>query len=292
TVNLPESSARLLALAMKEGIETAFTSELIRSNSLACPDPEMENWPWQVKVRALGPFEVWKDGEKIQSARKARQKPFELLKAVITLGCRNVSERAVADMLWPEAEGDAAHSAFATTLHRLRQLLGFEGFLELKNGKLALDSRCCWVDAWAFEAALKRAEASLKAGAVQKALGEIDAAFGLYGGDFLSSDAETPWTVQARDKLKERFCRVILAASEVLLASGKTAQAVEYLSSGLTVDPSAEGLCQRLLEINVRSGRRAEALALYQKLKESMAQKHGLEPAPATKAIIESFFRK
>jgi len=287
TVNLPETSAALLALAMKKGVETAFAGELIRSNALACPDPGMEEWPWQVKVRALGPFEVWKDGEKVQFTRKAQQKPFELLKAVISLGCRGVSERAVSDLLWPEAEGDAAHSAFATTLHRLRQLLDGNKLLELKNGRLTLDFRYCWVDAWALEAALKRAEASFKAGSTPDAHGETDTALALYRGEFLSSDLEAPWTAQTRERLKERFCKVILKAAESLTSEGKPAQAAEYLQSGLSADPSAEGVCQRLLEILLSSGRRPEALALYEKLRVSMAQKHGLEPAPATKAIIE-----
>lgn len=292
TVNLPESSARLLAVAVKAGMEPGFTRDLIRSNALVCPDPEEENWPWQLKVRALGPFEVWKGEEKIQFTRKAQQKPFELLKAVITLGCKAVSERAVADMLWPEAEGDAAHSAFSTTLHRLRQLIGAEKALELKNGKLTLDAHCCWVDAWALEAVLKRAEKTLKAGDAEPALKDIDTALKLYKGDFLAADADTPWTVHARERFKERVCKVILEVAESLMSNGKAAKAAEYLQTGMTIDRCAEGLCQRLLAIHMDSGRRLEALALYENLRESLLVKLGVEPAPVTKAIIECLIRK
>jgi DNA-binding SARP family transcriptional activator len=292
TVNLPGSSARLLAVAVKAGVEPGFTGELIRSNSLVCPDPEIENWPWQLKVRSLGHFEVWKDEEKIQFTRKAQQKPFELLKAVITLGCRAVGERAITDMLWPDAEGDAAHSAFATTLHRLRQLIGGDKVLELKNGKLTLDARYCWIDAWALEAALKKAEISARAGLTENALKHIDDALGLYRGDFLEADGDIPWTAQARERLKERACKVILAAAERLISGGKTREAAEYLQAGIEVDGCAEALCQRLLEIYKNSGRRLEALALYEKLKSSLSAKLGVEPAPATRAIIESLTGK
>jgi len=292
TVNLPESSARLLAVAVKNEVEPGFTAELIRSNSLVCPDPGIENWPWQLKVRALGHFEVWKDEQKIQFTRKAQQKPFELLKAVITLGCRAVGERAITDMLWPDAEGDAAHSAFATTLHRLRQLIGGEKVLELKNGKLTLDSRYCWIDAWALESALKKAEASTKGGLPENALKHIDYALGLYRGDFLEADGDMPWTAQARERLKERLCKVILTASEHLAASGKTREAAEYLQAGIEVDGCAEALCQRLLQIYKESGRRLEAIALYEKLKTSLSARLGVEPAPATRAIIDSLTGK
>ncbi|CAG1064834.1 HTH-type transcriptional regulator MalT [uncultured bacterium] len=292
TVNLPESSSRLLAVAVKNAVEPGFTAELIRSNSLVCPDPEIENWPWQLKVRALGHFEVWKDEQKIQFTRKAQQKPFELLKAVITLGCRAVGERAITDMLWPDAEGDAAHSAFATTLHRLRQLIGGEKVLELKNGKLTLDPKYCWIDAWALEAALKKAEASAKAGLPENALKHIDDALALYRGDFLEADADMPWTAQARERLKERVCKIILAASERLIASGKAREAAEYLQAGLEVDGCAEALCQKLLEIYKDGGRRLEALAIFEKLKTSLSAKLAAEPAPATRAIIDSLTGK
>ena len=288
TVNLPESSSRLLSVAMKAGIEPDFTSDLIRSNALVCPDPELECWPWQLKVHTLGSFEVWSGEEKIQFTRKVKQKPLDLLKTIIALGGAAISERAITDMLWPEAEGDAAHSAFATTLHRLRQLAGSEKVLELKNGKLTLDTHYCWVDAWALEAALKRVEVSVKSGCAASELKHIDRALGLYKGDFLASDSDMPWTAQARDRLKERMCKTLLKAAERLISSGKAIQAAEYLQSGMAIDDCAEGLYQKLLELHIAAGRRREADALYEKLRERLWASLAVEPAPATKAIIKS----
>lgn len=286
-LNLPESSAKLLAVAVKAGIEPGFTKDLISSNALVCPDPEIENWPWQLKVRSLGSFEVWQGEEKIQFTRKAKQKPLDLLKTIITLGGRGVSERVITDMLWPEAEGDAAHSAFATTLHRLRHLTGGDKVIELKNGKLTLDARYCWVDAWALEAALKGAEESLKSGPVDSALKDIDRALELYRGDFLAADSDMPWTAQTRGRLRERVCKALLAASERLISSGKASQAAEYLQSGTAIDDCAEGFYQRLIEIHIAHGRRREAAALYEKLRETLYAKHAVEPSQATKAIVK-----
>ncbi|MBI2400956.1 MAG: hypothetical protein HYV23_07890, partial [Deltaproteobacteria bacterium] len=291
TLNLPESSSRLLAVAVKAGIEPDFTRDLIRSNALVCPDPEIERWPWQFKVRALGSFEIWNGGEKIQFTRKAKQKPLDLLKALITLGGAAISEQAITDMLWPEAEGDAAHSAFATTLHRLRQLTGADNVLELKNGKLTLDARYCWVDSWALEAALKKTEITLKAGPAEPALKDIDRALELYRGDFLAADTDTPWTVQARGRLRERMCKSILRASERLISSGKANQAAEYLQAGIAIDDCSEGFYQRLLEIHIMVGRRREAACLYEKLRETLFAKLAMEPAPATKAIVKGLIR-
>jgi LuxR family maltose regulon positive regulatory protein len=292
TFNLPESSARLLTIAVKAGVEPGFTRDLIRANALVCPDPEIEAWPWQLKVRTLGSFEVWKEEEKIQFTRKAQQKPFDLLKIIITLGGRAVGERAVTDMLWPEAEGDAAHSAFATTLHRLRQLVGGDKVLELKNGKLTLDGARCWVDTWAIEAVLKRAEGLLKAGCAEGALKDIDSAMELYRGDFLASESDTAWTAQARDKLKERICKVLLEGAGALVSSGKAEKAASYLQSGMAIDECSEGLCRKLLEVHRDRGQTREALALYENFRRSLSAKFGMEPAPATRAIIKELTGK
>lgn len=291
TLNLPESSAKLLAIAVKAGIEPEFTRDLIRSNALVCPDPEIECWPWQLKVRALGSFEIWNGEEKIQFTRKAKQKPLDLLKAIITLGGAAISERAITDMLWPEAEGDAAHSAFATTLHRLRQLTGSDKVLELKNARLTLDARYCWVDSWALEAALKRAEVFLKTGHMERALKDIDGALELYRGDFLAADSDMPWTVQARDRLRERMCKALIKAAERLISSGNASQAAEYLQAGMALDDCAEGLYQRLLEIHIAAGRWLEAAALYERLRESLRARLSVEPAPATKAIVKGLIK-
>jgi DNA-binding SARP family transcriptional activator len=287
TLNLPESSSRLLAVAVKAEIEPGFTADLIRANALVCPDSEIECWPWQLKVRTLGPFEVWNGEEKIQSTRKAKQKPLDLLKTIIILGGASISERSITDMLWPEAEGDAAHSAFATTLHRLRQLIGGDKFLELKNGKLTLDARYCWVDTWALEAALRRAEGFLKTGLADSAFKDIDRALELYRGDFLAADSDMLWTAQVRSRLRERMCKALLRAAERLISSGKASRAAEYLQAGMAIDDCAEGLYQRLLEIHIAAGRRREAAALYVKLRECLSSKLAIEPAQATKAIIK-----
>lgn len=283
----PETSARLLAKAIMAGVETHFAKELIRSNSLVCPDPEIEDWPWQLRVRTLGSFETWREEEKIRFTRKAQQKPFDLLKAVITLGGKSINERLITDMLWPDAEGDAAHSAFATTLHRLRQLIGCDRALELKDGKLTLDGRYCWVDLWALEAALKRVEGHLKAGCAGDALKDMDRALELYRGDFLSADADILWTVQARDRVKDRLLKALGEISIHLISQSKADAADEFLGRGLAIDECNEGLCQRLLGLYVDSGRRREALGLFEKFKKALAAKVGVEPAPATKAIIE-----
>jgi LuxR family maltose regulon positive regulatory protein len=68
----------------------------------------------------------------------------------------------VSDLLWPEAEGDAAYSTFKSNLSRLRQLLGWENTIRFQQGKVLLDARRCWVDAWEFENICEQVEEVLR----------------------------------------------------------------------------------------------------------------------------------
>src|SRR4030095_16412518 len=96
--------------------------------------------------------------EPVRFARKVQRKPLALLKALITFGGRGVREELVMDALWPDAEGDAARDATASATHRLRGLLGHEQAVLRQEGQLSLDGRLCWVDVWAVERLLGRAE--------------------------------------------------------------------------------------------------------------------------------------
>src|SRR3990172_11548238 len=123
------------AKALEAGIEPEYVRELIRKNRLLPGDAhlDLEQWPWPVRIFTLGRFEIVTAGKPVRFPRKAQQKPVLLLKALIALGGKDVAEGQITDLLWPESEGDMAHQSFATNLRRLRQLLGEERALVLRE---------------------------------------------------------------------------------------------------------------------------------------------------------------
>src|SRR5206468_1742383 len=115
---------------------------------------------WPVRIYTLGRFQVLKHSQPLSFARKVQRKPLALLKAVIALGERGAREEQLCEALWPEAEGDAAHFALTSAIHRLRRLLGHEAAVVRKDDEVSLDAHHCWVDVWALERLLGRAEAA------------------------------------------------------------------------------------------------------------------------------------
>ena len=198
----PPKVITLLCLkALEAGIETNYVHSLIKRNKLT-PDPswpQSETWPWAVRIYTLGRFTVVKNGKPLQFSGKSQKKPLELLKALIALGGRNVSEAKLQDALWSEAEGDSAAQTLATTLFRLRKLVD-ENLIERREGRLTLNAAASWVDCWAFE---RLAIDSSSNEAV-----DLEKIAKLYQGAFLDGEEDAAWAQPMRERLRRKFARV------------------------------------------------------------------------------------
>ncbi len=186
--------------ALKLGIEIEYAKDLIRTLNLPPDESATESWPWPVKIYTLGQFSVSRDVKPIEFSRKTPKKPIALLKCIIAFGGREVPERKLTEALWLDEEGDAAHEAFGVNLHRLRKLIGDHEAVLLHDGRVSVNERCCWIDAWAFK--LAQAAAS---GDREDHVSLAQKALALYRGAFLSTDAEEPWTLSARERLRAKF---------------------------------------------------------------------------------------
>jgi LuxR family maltose regulon positive regulatory protein len=289
----------ILAKALEWGIEVSYAKDLILKNAIL-PDVshlEIEQWPWPLKIFTFGRFNILKDGKPIQFSGKVQLKPLLLLKAFIAFGGREVAEDRIMDNLWPEADGDAAHSAFTTTLFRLRQLLGIEHAIQFHEGKAYLNHRYCWIDVWAFERILGKVDTAWetktdrdraaerdKSREREQAIKLTEKAIKMYTGPFLSGDHE-PWMVSSRERLRNKFLRNVRRLGLYWEQSGKLDKAVECYQKGLEVDDLAEEFYQRLMKCYQQMGKRAEALAVYKRCYQILSSVLGIEPSPETEAF-------
>lgn len=237
-----------------------------------------------VEIFALGRFEVRVDGLSLTFERKAPRRPLALLKALVASGGRGVSETRIADALWPDADGDAAAAALATTLHRLRRLLRHAGAVTRQEGLLGLDPRCCRLDTWELERKLAEADAGSPAGGPERLRG-VREALALYRGPLLPADTERPWSARLRDALHARVIRVAAEAGRACEAAGRWEDAVACYERALELEPGAEDLYRRLMRGYGRLGRRAEALILYARCRHALAAHVGVPPSPETEAL-------
>jgi two-component SAPR family response regulator len=253
---------------------------------------DSETWPWQLEIYTLGEFKIIKEGEAVESSGKVQQKPLLLLKALIALGGKEVREEQIADLLWPDSDGDAAHSAFTTTLSRLRQLLGFEKAIRLQEKKATLERRHCWVDAWVFERICKRTEDLWQGSRLRTDSSEMiqltEKAVSFYKGHFLPADDEHVWTAPYRDRLKNKFHRLVIRVGDYLEEAGQWEKAVEYYERALEVDDLVEEFYQHLMTSYFKLGQWTEAIKAYNRCKKILLAALGIEPSPKTQALYRN----
>lgn len=282
---------RLCLKALANGIETGYVQELIRKRNLIPESPlcdGSENWPWPVKVFSLGRFSVLKEGKHVQFSRKAQKRPLTMLKALIAFGGRDVSEEQLSDALWPDADGDAAHSALSTTIQRVRLLIGDARAIQVKEGRVSLDPRYCYVDVWAFESTVGEADSAWKMEEIDKAVQLTERAIALYNGEFLHGDTGEPWTVSMRERLRSKFIRSLSRPGHYYLEKGQWDKAIECYQKGLEVDELSEEFYRSLMTCYKESGRMSEAVSVYNRCKKTLFAMLGIEPSPKTEAVYKS----
>ena len=211
---------------------------------------------------------------------------MQMLQALIALGGREVGVGTLLEALWPDAEGDDAANAFNVTLLRLRRLLG-DGVLLLRDHKVSLDERRCWLDAWALERIVHRFEAAESNGA---GTGDVTAlaeqALRLYRGPFLGGE-HAGWSAPARSRLRSRFLRLIGGCARDLRAGGAPAQAAALCRRVLEVEPVAEDILVELVTALLTDGLTAQATAALRESELLFHRLLGRSPSPALWRLVD-----
>ena len=291
---LPDMMTQLCVKALEAEIHVPYVQHLIRARQLAPTDPpvHVRHWPWPLKISVLGDFRLEKDSQPFQFAGKVQQRPLALLKAIIALGGREVVEEQLTDALWPDAEGNVAHQSFATTLHRLRQLLGNEEAIVLQGGQVSLSPSLCWVDTWAFERMLSQAGVATAGGSLahpaEQSIALIQQALDLYQGAFLRGEAKAAWALLPRERLRQKFLRAISALGQYWEEQLEWRQAIAWYERGLDVDGLAEEFYQRQMICYQSLGRVADAVTVYQRCQRILKAALGVSPSSETEQLYQN----
>jgi LuxR family maltose regulon positive regulatory protein len=293
----PKVMTRLSMKAIEREIETPYVKELISQQGLTpVSSPiEIEQWPWPIKIYALGRFQIVKDGAPLQFNGKAQQKPLAMLKALIALGGRNVSEFHIAEALWPDSDGDMQHQSLATTLYRLRRILGEKKMIEYHDSHLSIKAQYVWVDIWAFERLLSQAET--EAGKNEEkspffAARYAERAINFYKGSFLPQNSMDYWSIHLRERLKSRFLRGVIFLGRNLEKIGERDKALLHYHKALEIDPLVEEFYQRLMICYNRMGRNADAVRVFKRCEKNLKSLLNVEPSIQTEAILKSLTSK
>lgn len=245
-----------------------------------------------VSVFTLGRFSLLLNGKPAEFGRKAPRRPLELLKAIIALGGREISTTSLMSALWPDVDGDTAKRSFDTTLHRLRKMMGDGRVLILKDGKLSLDGRYCWVDVWSFERLLGQSHRLLLRDVTGKQVfivGRLtENLIDLYHNHFLAKEDLTSWSVSMHERLRSKFIHHLLEVGRYMEKNGCWEQAMRCYRKGIDVDDLVEVFYQRLMICCLETNCQSEGLLVYRRCVQVLSIALGLQPEPETESLYNS----
>ncbi len=274
---------------MKPGINLKKDNKLkgngFTDKSLDKPSSYFDNSLKPLKIFVLGRFAIVLNNKPILFTTKSQRKPLLMIKALLAYGGRDVREEVISDAIWPEIDGDIAHRSFTVTLHRLRKFIGNHNYFLLRDKRLTLNPKCCWVDIWEFERIIGRADFFWQYNETEKAILKYKKAVGIYKGAFLAGDVEKQWTNSFRERSQSKFLRSVENIGRYLETNDQQETAIEYYKRGLEVDDLAEFFYIRLMTCYFRLNRNAEALSVYNRCRRIFSDKYGIKPSRELTAI-------
>ncbi len=233
------------------------------------------------RYRVLGPLVVEVDGRPV-NVRSRRQRT--VLALLLVNADRLTLTEHLLYALWGDDLPDTAVGQIQTVVWRLRGILG-ETSISTQPGGYVLSTQDSELDARQFAEAVSRADSAPPA----QAVAELASALALWRGDPLediafSGDPGASGFKAAVADLVEKRVAAERAYVDLRFELGQHAELVPLLHQIWERDPLREEMAERLMIALDRSGRRAEALEVFRRSRETIIAELGLEPGPALHA--------
>ncbi|WP_410663289.1 BTAD domain-containing putative transcriptional regulator [Amycolatopsis sp. lyj-84] len=256
-----------------------------------------------MEVNLLGPLEVFRDGVVITPSAPKLRRMFSLL----ALQANNlVRTDQIIDELWEDRPTASAATTLQTYIYQLRKLLqlspaqgvrssrpagaGDAALHTLTNGYvLALPSNA--LDSHRFEQLAKRSRAELEMGAVGTASESLAEALRLWRGLALADVSTGPVLEAETRRLEELRKGVLEQRIDVDLQLGKHNELLGELTMLGAQYPTHEGFQAKLMLALYRAGRQAEALHVYHRTREALANELGLDPTDSLQRLQRAVLR-
>lgn len=210
----------------------------------------------------------------------------KILAILAAYGSGGVTVHRLLEDVWGEDPPESARSSLHNHLARLRQRLP-DGGLRWSGRAYVLAHPGLEIDVERF---VEAAERAVKA-SVERACGDVVAAgrealrWWPGGQPFADVDAPGATVLLARQKLIERRAEVREHLARALVEVGDDAAAISELTAQVAEAPDREAGWQLLMAALARSGRRIEALDVYQRAREHFVGILGLDAPPALEQL-------
>ncbi|MEU7784021.1 BTAD domain-containing putative transcriptional regulator [Amycolatopsis sp. NPDC049159] len=237
-----------------------------------------------VEFRLLGPIEARVDGEPVELG-PARQRA--VLAALLADANRPVPVERLIDRVWADRPPLRARESLHSYLSRLRHSPAAEG-LEIRRLPGGYLPR---VDPGAVDLhRFRRLVAEAREAGDDAAEELFERALGLWHGDALA-ELDTPWAADLRRSLHAERWSARLDHADLRLRRGRHAGLLADLTAWSREHPLDERLAGQVVLALYRSGRQADALEHYERLRHRLAEELGADPSPPLRELHQRILR-
>lgn len=241
-----------------------------------------------LRVLALGPLQIFSEGELLDSRRWGSVRPRELLVHLL-LHPEGRTKEQVGLAFWPDASPAQLRNSFHVTLHRLRRALGDLRAVVVEGERYRVDPAVvAEFDVPSFEKDLRAALTALRRQA-EGAVCDLELVMERYRGDFLDGEPVGDWHLEVRDRLQRAFVDGMLALGDALARDGRHAKAAEAYRRVLARDELHEEALRALMRAQAELGERAQALRAFQRFNDRIRTELGSAPSAETERLAAAF---
>lgn len=272
---LDEAAARMVAagigtslpagtVALARQILQARGVEIVRPRA-AGPLAVLAHRLPSLEIRALGTFQVLRDGVAVQRTEWQSKKARDLLKILVALR-RPVPREELMELLWPGVDPVRSANRLSVLLSMVRDVLHPAQTTEVA---LASDGSVVWldrslvsVDVEDFLAKAAEALDSHRRGSPDSTA-LLEAAVSAHTGDFLVADPYADWAEPLAEEVRATHIAVLRALSSRHHLAGEVDRAVQTTLRLLGKDPYDEPAHLDLVTVLMGAGRLGEAHRHY-----------------------------
>ncbi|HEX4812339.1 MAG TPA: BTAD domain-containing putative transcriptional regulator [Nonomuraea sp.] len=243
----------------------------------------------EVRLRLVGEFAVLLGPRRLTGVGVGSRKARTLLALLAAAGGRLVYLDAITEALWGENWPARPADNVATLVSRLRATLEPDIVLGGRSGyRLGGHVR---VDLWEAGELIAVAEGAL-AGDPRRAMRLAgDVARMLSESEVFPDAPDAAWAEPARAAQADVLRRALHVTAAAALRRRHLREARQAAQAAVDRDPYDEIACRLLMRAYELSGEPARALAAYERLRATLADELGIDPAPATGALHVAILR-
>ncbi|MFD7685475.1 BTAD domain-containing putative transcriptional regulator [Streptomyces sp. NPDC059781] len=237
----------------------------------------------------LGPLEVWAGGERVRLGGTIQER---VLATLLLDPGRVVPVTRLVEAAWGETPPATAAHQVRKAVADLRRRLPSGGEVISTDGPgYRVLTSTGTLDLLDFDARIQAADQAVADGRPDDACSELQNALDLWQGPVLAG-AGGPVVDRAATALEERRLAAVEQLHDLRLGLGASSELVAGLRALVDAHPLREKLRGQLMLALYRSGRQADALEEYGKVRELLVEELGVDPGPQLVKLHEGILRE